>query len=145
MDMRTQLDSYTIMSTMNFVGIICMLLFTFTLYKPLIKKFGDIRILIFVLLFACVTSVMRCTPPPLNRVQYCISAIFNQFGNALVDAPFITFASMQTTSRSRGKVMGVFMIANSIARASLSAIGGALRTGTGETQASFSCSSRLRA
>lgn len=126
MDMRTQVESYIIMSVMSGVGIVCMLLFTFTIYKPLIKKFGDIRILIFVLLFSCITSVLRCTPPPLNRVQYCFSAIFSTFGSSLVDAPFITFASMQTTPRSRGKVMGVFMIANSIARAALSAIGGAL-------------------
>lgn len=103
-----------------------MLVFTFTVYKPLLRKFGDVRILIFVELFACITSAMRGTPAPISKIQYAISSIFNQFGNALIDAPFITFASMQTTPKSRGKVMGIFMIANSIARASLSAIAGAL-------------------
>lgn len=124
--MRTSLDSYVMISIQALVGISVMLLFTFTLYQPLLRKFGDIRVLIFVELFACITSAMRATPSPIPKAQYAIAAIFNQFGNALVDAPFITFASMQTTPKSRGKVMGIFMSANSITRAGLSAVAGAL-------------------
>jgi len=55
-----------------------------------------------------------------------ISAIANQFGNALVDAPFITIVSLMVTPESKGRILGLFMIGNSIARAALSAIGGAV-------------------
>lgn len=123
---RQSIDAYVLVSICALVGISIMLLFTTTLYKICLKKFGDIRMLIVILIFACLTSVLRSTPSPISKVQVAISAIFNQFGNALTDAPFITFASMQTTPRSRGKVLGVFMIGNSIARAALSAIGGSL-------------------
>ena len=59
--MRTSLDSYVMMSIQALVGIGVMLIFTFTLYRPLLRKFGDVRILICVELLACITSALRGT------------------------------------------------------------------------------------
>lgn len=126
MHTRTSSDGYKFVSFQCMFAMACMLLFTIFAYKPLLRKIGDVRMLVFVELMSCITSCIRVQPAPINKPSYIVGAILNQFGNALIDAPFITFASMQTTPRSRGKVMGVFMTANSIARAALSAIGGAL-------------------
>ena len=126
MQTRTSSDGYKFVSFQCMFAMVVMILFTAFVYRPLLHKIGDVRMLVFVELMSCITSCIRSQSAPINKPSYIVSAILNQFGNALIDAPFITFASMQTTPRSRGKVMGVFMTANSIARAALSAIGGAL-------------------
>jgi len=68
MDMRNALDSYVMVSIMSLIGIGLMLLFTVTCYKPLLRKFGDTRVLMCVLVLSMITAILRSSPAPLPRV-----------------------------------------------------------------------------
>jgi len=62
---------------MSLIGIGLMLIFTMLWYKPLLRKFGDTTVLMWVLAFSMITAILRSTPSPLDKVQLTFSVICN--------------------------------------------------------------------
>ena len=90
------------------IGIGAMAIVVIVCYQPALKKFGDIPVLslcIYLALFCC---AVRSFAAPINKYWFIAATAFNQVGNATTDPAFISFASMSSTPRSRGKILGIF-------------------------------------
>ena len=78
------------------------------MFKPLLKKYGEIRIVSIAIVCAAIASVMRVMPSPISKILVVVSTLFNQIAIAFTDSPYILFASMFSTPRTRGKLLGIF-------------------------------------
>ncbi|CAL6047247.1 Major_facilitator superfamily transporter [Hexamita inflata] len=95
-------------------------------YQKLVDKFGQVRVIAVMILCPVAAAGIRSTAAPVNQYLYALSVVFNQFGMTYIDAPIINYVSMKCNVENKAQVLGIFQVANSIARCVASVVGGAL-------------------
>lgn len=109
----------------NIVVVLVSFCFTLGLTRFLARKIGELRIIIISIYFSMIPSLLRwAIDPPIP--QWIMFLPFNTIATSLGDALFIQFATLYTTPKNRGTLLGIFQIGNSIGRFGGSLMGGEL-------------------
>ncbi|CAL5999556.1 Major_facilitator superfamily protein [Hexamita inflata] len=126
MDGRTLIQIQSLLSIHTFIGIGVMFIFSMLFYQKLVSKIGQARVIAVMILCPVAAAGIRSTAAPVNQYLYALSVVFNQFGMTYIDAPIINYVSMKCNVENKAQVLGIFQVANSIARCVASVVGGAL-------------------
>ncbi|ESU35531.1 Transporter, MFS superfamily [Giardia duodenalis] len=109
----------------NIVVVIIAVCFTFGLTRLIANKIGELRVIVISIYFAMLPSLLRwAIDPPIPK--WIMFLPFNTIALSLGDALFIQFATLYTTPKNRGTLLGLFQIGNSIGRFGGALIGGEL-------------------
>ena len=93
---------------MSGAGILVVVILTFTALQYCMRKGGPIFMAVLSCYLACITAGMRTVSTPISKPVLFISALFNQAGVCLVDAPFFTIVALYTTPYNKAKIFAVF-------------------------------------
>ncbi|CAL5975046.1 Major_facilitator superfamily protein [Hexamita inflata] len=126
MEGRTLIQIQSLLSIHTFIGIGVMFIFSMLFYQKLVSKIGQARVIAVMILCPVAAAGIRSTAAPVNQYLYALSVVFNQFGMTYIDAPIINYVSMKCNVENKAQVLGIFQVANSIARCVASVVGGAL-------------------
>ncbi len=93
------------------------------LTRLLAKWIGELRVIIMSIILSMVPGILRWAIDPPIPI-WLLFLPFNTIALNLGDALFVQFATLYTTPKNRGTLMGLFQIGNSVGR-----FGGALMAG----------------
>ncbi|ESU35503.1 Transporter, MFS superfamily [Giardia duodenalis] len=109
----------------DIVAIAITVCFILGLTRIIANKIGELRIIVISIYFAMFPSLLRwAVDPPIPK--WIMFLPFNSIAFSLGDALFIQFATLYTTPKNRGTLLGLFQIGNSIGRFGGALIGGEL-------------------